>query len=145
MFVASAVIYAEWGTWSIPNSSNVATGVEQDGSWLSVMCDADVKFLTFGFQEPRANWQKGKGKYIHVIRRPDNDPVSRTINRPATIRSLLSPEACEAARPQVIKDAERMSQEMLERAKRSGGGVGGVLAMAAIANAPSVSAICVAQ
>jgi hypothetical protein len=51
-----------------------------------------------------------------------------------------SSEACEAARLQVIKDAERIRQEMLARAKGNA-----VLQMNAVVNAPSASAVCVAQ
>jgi hypothetical protein len=48
-----------------------------------------------------------------------------------------------------IKDAERIGQAMMERAtaqdRQIGGGNKTSLAMAAIANAPYVSAVCVAE
>jgi hypothetical protein len=60
-----------------------------------------------------------------------------------------SNEACEAARLQLIKDAERIGQAILERAtaqdRQIGAGNKTSLVMAAIANAPSVSAVCVAD
>jgi hypothetical protein len=60
-----------------------------------------------------------------------------------------SNETCEAARQQLIKDAERIGQAMIERAtaqdRQIGGGNKTSLAMAAIANAPYVSAVCVAE
>ena len=57
-----------------------------------------------------------------------------------------SNEACEAARLQLIKDAERTRQLMIERANaqdRLGSNNKTSLVMAAIANAPYVSAVCV--
>jgi hypothetical protein len=58
-----------------------------------------------------------------------------------------SSETCEAARQQLIKDAERIGQAMIERAtaqdRQIGGGNKTSLVMAAIANAPYVSAVCV--
>ena len=54
-----------------------------------------------------------------------------------------SNEACEAARLQLIKDAERIGQSMIERANaqdRLGSNNKTSLVMAAIANAPYVSA-----
>ena len=55
-----------------------------------------------------------------------------------------SNEACEAARLQLIKDAERIGQAMIERANAQDRQIGGnnktALLMAAIANAPYVSA-----
>jgi hypothetical protein len=56
-----------------------------------------------------------------------------------------SNEACEAARLQLIKDAERIRQLMIERANaqdRLGSNNKTSLVMAAIANAPYVSAVC---
>jgi hypothetical protein len=51
--------------------NQVAAGIEQDdGSMLFVMCDAAQKHLTFGFVEPRANWQKG-AKVDLVLRSND--------------------------------------------------------------------------
>jgi hypothetical protein len=59
-----------------------------------------------------------------------------------------SNETCEAARQQLIK-AERIGQAMIERAtaqdRQIGGGNKTSLVMAAIANAPYVSAVCVAE
>jgi hypothetical protein len=58
-----------------------------------------------------------------------------------------SNEACEAARLQLIKDAERIGQSMIERASAQDRQIGSnnktSLVMAAIANAPYVSAVCV--
>ena len=58
-----------------------------------------------------------------------------------------SKEACEAARLQLIKDAERIGQSMIERASAQDRQIGSnnktSLVMAAIANAPYVSAVCV--
>jgi len=58
-----------------------------------------------------------------------------------------SNEACEAARLQLIKDAERIGQSMIERASVQDRQIGSnnktSLVMAAIANAPYVSAVCV--
>ena len=58
-----------------------------------------------------------------------------------------SNEACEAARLQLIKDAERIGQSMIERASAQDRQIGGnnktALVMAAISNAPYVSAVCV--
>jgi hypothetical protein len=58
-----------------------------------------------------------------------------------------SNEACEAARLQLIKDAERIGQAMIERANAQDRQIGGnnktALSMAAISNAPYVSAVCV--
>jgi hypothetical protein len=58
-----------------------------------------------------------------------------------------SNEACEAARLQLIKDAERIGQSMIERASAQDRQIGGnnktALLMAAISNAPYVSAVCV--
>src|SRR5215510_2596522 len=58
-----------------------------------------------------------------------------------------SNEACEAARLQLIKDAERIGQAMIERANAQDRQIGGnnktALLMAAISNAPYVSAVCV--
>jgi hypothetical protein len=58
-----------------------------------------------------------------------------------------SNEACEAARLQLIKDAERIGQSMIERATAQDRQIGGnnktALLMAAISNAPYVSAVCV--
>jgi hypothetical protein len=55
-----------------------------------------------------------------------------------------SNEACEAARLQLIKDAERIGQAMIERASAQDRQIGGnnktALLMAAISNAPYVSA-----
>jgi len=56
-----------------------------------------------------------------------------------------SNEACEAARLQLIKDAERIGQAMIERASAQDRQIGGnnktALLMAAISNAPYVSAV----
>jgi hypothetical protein len=52
-------------------------------------------------------------------------------------------QACELARLQVLKDADRMRKERLESATANDRG--GVLAMNAVTTAPSVSAVCVAQ
>ena len=58
-----------------------------------------------------------------------------------------SNEACEAARLQLIKDAERIGQSMIERATAQDRQIGSnnktALLMAAISNAPYVSAVCV--
>jgi hypothetical protein len=56
-----------------------------------------------------------------------------------------SNEACEAARLQLIKDAERIGQSMIERAtaQQIGSNNKTALLMAAISNAPYVSAVCV--
>jgi len=58
-----------------------------------------------------------------------------------------SDEACEAARLQLIKDAERIRQSMIERATAQDRQIGSnnktALLMAAISNAPYVSAVCV--
>jgi hypothetical protein len=58
-----------------------------------------------------------------------------------------SNEACEVARLQLIKDAERIGQSMIERADAQDRQIGGnnktALLMAAISNAPYVSAVCV--
>jgi hypothetical protein len=58
-----------------------------------------------------------------------------------------SNEACEAARLQLIKDGERIGQAMIERASAQDRQIGGnnktALLMAAISNAPYVSAVCV--
>jgi len=58
-----------------------------------------------------------------------------------------SNETCEAARLQLIKDAERIGQSMIERASAQDRQIGSnnktSLVMAAIANAPYVSAVCV--
>jgi hypothetical protein len=58
-----------------------------------------------------------------------------------------SNEACEAARLRLIKDAERIRQSMIERASAQDRQIGSnnktALLMAAIANAPYVSAVCV--
>jgi len=58
-----------------------------------------------------------------------------------------SNQACEAARLQLIKDAERIGQAMIERANAQDRQIGGnnktALLMAAISNAPYVSAVCV--
>lgn len=62
--------------------------------------------------------------------------------------TFTSVEACETARLQVIKDAERMRQEKLERLVRESQGSGVSLAdvrLSATLSAPSVSAVCVAQ
>jgi hypothetical protein len=60
-----------------------------------------------------------------------------------------SNETCEAVRQQLIKDAERIGQAMIERAtaqdRQIGGGNNTSLLMAATANAPYVSAVCVAE
>src|SRR6266436_10340244 len=60
-----------------------------------------------------------------------------------------SNETCEAARQQLIKDAERIRQAMIERAtaqdRQIGGGNKTSLLMTAIANATYVSAVCVAE
>jgi len=60
---------------------------------------------------------------------------------------FVSNEACEAARLQLIKDAERIGQSMIERASAQDRQIGSnnktSLVMAAIANAPYVSAVCV--
>jgi hypothetical protein len=60
-----------------------------------------------------------------------------------------SNETCEAARQQLIKDAERIRQAMIDRATAQdpqiGSGNKTSLLMAAIANAPYVSAVCVAE
>ena len=54
---------------------------------------------------------------------------------------------CEAARLQLIKDAERIGQSMIERASAQDRQIGSnnktALVMAAISNAPYVSAVCV--
>jgi hypothetical protein len=56
-----------------------------------------------------------------------------------------SNEACEAARLKLIKDAERIGQSMIERAtaQQIGSNNKTTLLMAAISNAPYVSAVCV--
>ena len=58
-----------------------------------------------------------------------------------------SNEACEAARLQLIKDAERIGKAMIERATAQDRQIGGnnktALLMAAVSNAPYVSAVCV--
>lgn len=58
-----------------------------------------------------------------------------------------SNEACEAARLKLIKDAERIGQSMIERATAQDRQIGGnnktALLIAAISNAPYVSAVCV--
>ena len=58
-----------------------------------------------------------------------------------------SNEACEAARRQLIKDGERIGKAMIERATAQDRQLGGnnktALLMAAISNAPYVSAVCV--
>jgi hypothetical protein len=58
-----------------------------------------------------------------------------------------SNEACEAARLQLIKDAERIGQSMIERATAQDRQIGSnnktALLMTAIANAPYVSVVCV--
>ena len=58
-----------------------------------------------------------------------------------------SNEACEAARLKLIKDAERIGQSMIERAtaqdRQMGSNNKTALLMAAISNAPYVSAVCV--
>ena len=57
-----------------------------------------------------------------------------------------SNEACEAARLQLIKDAERIRQSMIERAtqdRQIGSNNKTALLMEAISNAPYVSAVCV--
>jgi hypothetical protein len=60
-----------------------------------------------------------------------------------------SNETCEAARQQLIKDAERIRQAMIDRATAQDRQIGSnnktSLLMAAIANAPYVSAVCVAE
>ena len=60
-----------------------------------------------------------------------------------------SNETCEAARQQLIKDAERIGQAMIERAtaqdRQIGSGNKTSLLMAAMANTPYVSAVCVAE
>jgi hypothetical protein len=58
-----------------------------------------------------------------------------------------SNEACQAARLQLIKDAERIRQTMIEGANAQDRQIGSnnktALLMAAISNAPYVSAVCV--
>jgi hypothetical protein len=58
-----------------------------------------------------------------------------------------SNEACEAARLQLIKDGERIGRAMIERATAQDRQIDGnnktALLMAAISNAPYVSAVCV--
>jgi hypothetical protein len=58
-----------------------------------------------------------------------------------------SNETCEAARLHLIKDAERIGQSMIERASAQDRQIGSnnktALVMAAISNAPYVSAVCV--
>ena len=57
-----------------------------------------------------------------------------------------SNEACEVARLKLIKDAERIGQSMIERAaqdRQMGSNNKTALLMAAISNAPYVSAVCV--
>ena len=59
-----------------------------------------------------------------------------------------SNEACEVARLKLIKDAERIGQSMIERAtalqeRQIGSNNKTTLLMAAISNAPYVSAVCV--
>ena len=58
-----------------------------------------------------------------------------------------SNEACEAARLQLIKDAERIRQSMIAGATAQDRQIGSnnktALLMAAISNAPYVSAVCV--
>jgi hypothetical protein len=58
-----------------------------------------------------------------------------------------SNEACEAARLKLLKDAERIGQSMIERATAQDRQIGSnsktTLLMAAISNAPYVSAVCV--
>jgi hypothetical protein len=60
-----------------------------------------------------------------------------------------SNETCEAARQQLIKDAERIGQAMIERAtaqdRQIGSGNKTSLLMAAMASTPYVSAVCVAE
>jgi hypothetical protein len=61
----------------------------------------------------------------------------------------FEPKRVEAARQQLIKDAERIGQAVIERAtaqdRQLGSGNKTSLLMAAIANAPHVSAVCVAE
>ena len=58
-----------------------------------------------------------------------------------------SNETCEAGRLQLIKDAERIGQSMIEHATAQDRQIGSnnktALLMAAISNAPYVSAVCV--
>ena len=57
-----------------------------------------------------------------------------------------SNEVCETARIKLIKDAERIGQSMIERAaqdRQMGSNNKTALLMAAISNAPYVSAVCV--
>ena len=57
-----------------------------------------------------------------------------------------SNEVCETARLKLIKDAERIGQSMIERAaqdRQMGSNNKTALLMAAISNAPYVSAVCV--
>ncbi len=60
---------------------------------------------------------------------------------------FTSMEVCEAARLQVIKDAERMRQEMLERLTQQGQqfSLPPELPGVTMQTAPTVSAVCVAQ
>lgn len=54
-----------------------------------------------------------------------------------------SPEACEAARLQVINDAQRIRREKYDQVLRSG--LGESMAALTASGSPSVSAVCVAQ
>lgn len=57
--------------------------------------------------------------------------------------TFSSPEACEAARLQVINDAQRIRQDKIDQVLRSG--LPAAVAALEGAAAPSVSAVCVAQ
>ena len=81
-------------------------------------------------------------------------PIARDVARVQSTAQPLSGAVQferngEAARQQLIKDAERIGQAMMERAtaqdRQIGGGNKTSLVMTAIANAPYVSAVCVAE
>ena len=82
----------------------------------------------------------------------DGIPVARDVARIWSTPDhyqvpFSSNEACEAARLQLIKDAERIGPSMIERASAQDRQIGSnnktALVMAAISNAPYVSAVCV--
>lgn len=68
---------------------------------------------------------------------------------PNTTRlTFTSFPACETARAQIIKDAERMRQEMLDQVGRAANGSGfppDLARLNAMQKSPSVSAVCLAQ
>jgi hypothetical protein len=66
-------------------------------------------------------------------------------DQPATNYQVAfsSLDACEAARAQLIKDAERVRQDRIDHALKSG--LDQIMAKLQGTSSPSVSAICVAQ